>query len=858
MHLSVGQQIGNYTLRYRLGRGGMAEVWAARHRVLNVDVALKALFSGSPTLQSRLLREGRAQAAMNHPNILPVRDVIDVHGAPGLVLPLIKGPSLDTLLQKYRPTTDEAVALFRAIVEGVGHAHACGLIHRDLKPGNILLEEQRGRIVPRVADFGLVKGSDETEQAPSALTRAHAMMGTFAYAAPEQLLDASNVDHRADLFSLGVILVELLTGKLPFQAVSWKALLAAYEAGPALHAAPQALAPLCRKLLAFEANERLSRCADLLDGLNAAHPSDSGRALGPTSTLAKAIQAPEPEFERTHQTIASPTATFTNSLFESTTLLPDLGRSPRSNLPAEVDVFIGRARALQVLEERLEGSRLISILGAGGAGKTRLALHFARQHLSRYPGGVFFCDLSEVQSLEGILFAVAKAMEVPLGQGDPRARLGHAIAGHQRCLLILDNFEQLTEHAAETVGAWMRRAEQARFVVTSRALLEVNGEVPLRLPPLDEAEAVALFVERASKKTRGFTLTDKNRRAVHQLVRLLDGLPLAIELATARIPMMTPALILKRMNRRFQLLSVGRRNILQRQATLRAAIDWSWALLEDWEKAAFAQCSVFEGGFTLEAAEGVLDLDMFEDAPWGMDAVQSLVDKSLLRLLGENPLGEMRFGMLMSLHEYAREKLSLQDAEAIRSLRQRHRSIYARFGEAESLDSLHRSWETSQWWALRAEVDNLLAALRSAVQAGAVEDAVPIALALFAIAERQQPDVVLATLNDTLSMPQLASNPQHHADIRFRLGRIHQHMGRNQSAEEHYMHALRIFRDLTNSRGEGETLLGLGVCCRLQGQLVTAEAYYQDALRIFRSIGYRRGEGDVLGNLGIIRGARGH
>ncbi|MEL6349307.1 MAG: protein kinase, partial [Myxococcota bacterium] len=135
MWLSSGQQIGHYSLDYLLGRGGMAEVWAATHQILRVKVALKVLFSGHPVMQERLLREGRAQAAMDHPNILPVRDIVNVNGAPGLVLPLIEGPSLDTLLESYRPTRDEAVAVFQAIVEGVGHAHERGLIHRDLKPG---------------------------------------------------------------------------------------------------------------------------------------------------------------------------------------------------------------------------------------------------------------------------------------------------------------------------------------------------------------------------------------------------------------------------------------------------------------------------------------------------------------------------------------------------------------------------------------------------------------------------------------------------------------------------------------------------------------------------------------------------
>ncbi|MEL6348324.1 MAG: serine/threonine-protein kinase, partial [Myxococcota bacterium] len=290
MQLSAGQQIRHYTLNYRLGQGGMAEVWAATNSILGVQVALKVLFGGNPILQQRLIREGRAQAALDHENILPVRDVIDVGGSLGLILPLIQGPSLDKLLQHYRPSTDETVALFRAIVEGVGHAHQHGLIHRDLKPGNILLEERWGRVVPRVADFGLVKGSGPSFSENEGVTRTNSMMGTLHYAAPEQLLDASTVDHRADLFSLGVILVEMLTGRRPFQASSLRELLAAYKTGPDLSGVPEAFQELCLSLLADDANHRLSDSAILTKQLGIVHRLPPRQVLGLVSGVAKAMR----------------------------------------------------------------------------------------------------------------------------------------------------------------------------------------------------------------------------------------------------------------------------------------------------------------------------------------------------------------------------------------------------------------------------------------------------------------------------------------------------------------------------------------------------------------------------------------
>ncbi|MEL6344856.1 MAG: tetratricopeptide repeat protein, partial [Myxococcota bacterium] len=864
MRLSSGQQVGNYTLHNRLGAGGMAEVWSATHQILRVQVALKVLFSGNPILQDRLLREGRAQAAMDHPHILPVRDVVDVGGALGLVLPLVQGPSLDKLLKTYRPTLDEAVAVFRAIVEGVAHAHQRKLIHRDLKPGNVLLEERRGRIVPRVADFGLVKG-EEGEDA----TRAGAVMGTLQYAAPEQLLDASQVDHLADLFSLGVILVELLMGRRPFQGTSLGSLLKAYAAGPDLAGLPEAFVPLCREMLAHSPTQRLSDCGEVLDRLDAVHPVSVG-ALGVAGGLAKAMRAlteaapspsptvaPEPSGRVSPGVLSEASGTFTDSLFDSVAPGEDVFEEagpPKHNLPAELDSYVGRDAELSQLRAVLGARRLVTVLGTGGMGKTRFTLQYARTHLHDYPGGVFFCDLSEAQSVEGIVFVVAQAMDVPLGKGDPLQQLGHAIAGHGPCLLIFDNFEQVVAHAAKTVEAWLKRASRARFVVTSRIVLEVSGEEIFRLAPLTRDHAVDLFVQRAQSKKRGFRLTEDNSEAVTALVRQLDHLPLAIELATARIKVMKPAKMLSRMGQRFKLLATGKRNTAQRQATLRATIDWSYALLDDWEKAAFAQCAIFEGGFTLEAAEAIIDLEDFDDALegqplWPMDAVQSLVDKSLLRPLGENRMGEMRFGMLMSLHDYAREVLRGLDPEAVDELHQRYVSHYETFGAPDALTALDRAKGTARWWALHAELENLLVAHRFAVHHSEVEAAVRIANAVYAIAQRQQPALAIAPLHAALALDR---DGRFTVGLHTRLGRLYNDMGQTTEAVAHYTTALTVGREAGDRYGVGTVLVNLANLHRMQGQKTKPKAYYEEALAIYREAGDRGDEGKVLTNLGIM------
>ena len=379
----------------------------------------------------------------------------------------------------------------------------------------------------------------------------------------------------------------------------------------------------------------------------------------------------------------------------------------RNNLPAERDAFVGREEALLELARRFDGgARLVSVLGIGGTGKTRLALRFARTWLGDYPGGVWFCDLSPARDVDDLLHAVAKALDVPLGSDDPVVQLGHAMAGRGRCLVILDNFEQIARHAEATLGRWLDRAVEARFLVTTREVLGLPGEEALALAPLAADDAVALFMRRAASARHDFRADDDEQAAVAKLVRLLDRLPLAIELAAARVRVMPPSAMLARMGQRFKLMaSLGGRQ--DRQSTLRATFDWSWDLLSDAEKSALAQLSVFEGGFTLESAEDVLDLSLIEAAPWAVDLVQSLVDKSLVR-----PLRDARFDLLTSVQEYAAEQL-------------RGRGAFPAAAPERASGPSARTAPTSPAWIAAAamaqggvEIDNLVAACRRALRLG--------------------------------------------------------------------------------------------------------------------------------------------
>jgi predicted ATPase/class 3 adenylate cyclase/Tfp pilus assembly protein PilF len=554
-------------------------------------------------------------------------------------------------------------------------------------------------------------------------------------------------------------------------------------------------------------------------------------------------------------------------------------RQIRHGLPAERDTFVGRHETMLELSRRLDdGARLVSVLGIGGSGKTRLVQQFAWRSLGEFPGGAWFCDLAQARSADGIIHAVAAALEVPLGKDDPIVQLGNAIAGRGRCLVILDNFEQVSRHAEETLGRWLNRASAAQFVVTTRDVLGLPGEQTIALPPLPPSDAVTLFVRRCQSAKHDFVATPEDEAAIDQLVKLLDGLPLAIELAAARIRVMSPKSLLARMSERFRVLgsSGGRRD---RQATLRATFDWSWDLLPDSEKAALAQLSVFEGGFTLESAEAVLDLSAYSDAAWSADAVQSLLNKSFIR----QGIGE-RFDLLVSVHEYAAEHLRTEarfpgsGAAALTSAEMRHAAYFAGLGEQRAVANR------------LAETDNLVAACRRAVAncaehvVGALEGAwaalqlrgpmrAGVELASLALST---PRLELAArarikrvagkaleasgsklegrahLDEALALARNVEDRRCEAQVLYDLGYLNESEGRMDEARTHYEAALALASRIDEPALQCLAQNGLGSLSEAQGQMDRARDHFEAALLIARRLGDRRREGRILANMGVL------
>ena len=536
------------------------------------------------------------------------------------------------------------------------------------------------------------------------------MVGTVGYMSPEQAT-GEELDFRSDQFSFGSVLYEMATGAPAFRKKTHAETMAAIlrdepeRLGTKTLQAPAPFIWIVERCLAKDPKQRYASTRDLARDLAAVRD--------------RLADVPARESE-----------------------------PRRNNLPVQRTAFIGRERESDDLRQLLgrTGVHLVTLTGPGGIGKTRLALQVAGEMADQFPGGVCFVALSAIGERGLIASAIAQAMGVrETGNTSPQENLMEYLGGlSQPMLLVLDNFEHLVS-AAPIVAQMLTAGPKLKVVVTSQAPLHIYGEHEFPVPPLalpdpksnpalevlSRLPAIELFVERAQAVKHQFALTKENAPAVAAICSRLDGLPLAIELAAARIKLLSPSAMLARLESRLSLLTGGARDLPTRQQTLRNTVEWSYGLLNVAEQTLLRRFSVFTGGCTLEALEAVCDTkgDLGLDV---LDGMASLVDKSLAQQV-EQVDKETRFIMLSAIREYALERLAESNDES--ATRRAHAAYYLVLAE-EGAEDIAAQPE----WLDRYEVEheNFRLAIDYLIKTGDAEWGLRLGAALFRFWETRE------------------------------------------------------------------------------------------------------------------------
>ncbi|MGI8771490.1 MAG: tetratricopeptide repeat protein, partial [Acidobacteriaceae bacterium] len=668
------------------------------------------------------------------------------------------------------------------------------------------------------------------------------LLGTLGYMSPEQA-SGRPLDFRSDQFSLGLVLYETAAGRPAFRRGTPAETLASVlrdDPEPLSTANRQIPAPLCwviERCLAKEPGERYASTRDLARDLTALRD----------------------------RSLAAPAA--------AAAIRP-------SNLPAQRTPFVGREKELAALTGLLQWPdvQLVTLTGPGGIGKTRLALQAARELAGHFPGGIYMIPLASLNDAALVPVLIAETLGLRESGGESGGQAEGQSGGqfpfevlreylqNPLCppmLLLFDNFEHLTA-AAPTVADLLTAGPNLKVLVTSRAPLHLYGEREFPVPTLGVPDlqpmlplealvrypSVSLFRKRARAVKPDFEITEENSTAVATICVQLDGLPLAIELAAARIKLLSPSAMQVRLGSRLHLLTGGARDLPARQQTLRGAMDWSYDLLNTAEQRLFRRLSLFVGGCTLEAVEAVcdtrgdLELDVF-------DGMASLVDKSLVQQW-ERGAGEPRFTMLKTIRDYGLEQLAPSGEEE--ATRRAHAAYYLVLAEeaiAGGAEAAHAEWLER----VEMEHDNLRAALRWLTQTEDADWGMRLANALFPFWEaREHLAEGRDRLHRLLRLPGAAARSRKRIRTLFAAGALAGDQGDYAAAEELLEESLGIARELKDNHGVAVSLNALAAIFHARGELAAAGALFEESLAACRELGDRMAAARTLSNLaGVVR-----
>lgn len=580
-----------------------------------------------------------------------------------------------------------------------------------------------------------------------------------------------------------------------------------------------------------------------------------------------------------------------------------------NNLPLQLTSFIGREKQISEVKSLLKNSRLLTLTGGGGCGKTRLSLQVAADVLEQYPDGVWLIELAPLSDPALVLQAVASTLNLKEQVGKTLLQTLTETLKPKNLLLVLDNCEHLLGACALLADALLRSCGDVRLLASSREALGISGEQTYRVPSLSlpdlrqpatietvgRYEAVQLCIERARLVKPDFEVTDRNASALVAVCRQLDGIPLAIELAAARVRSLSIEDISSKLDSRFRLLTGGSRTALPRQQTLRALIDWSYDLLNLQERALLNRLSVFAGGWTLPAAEAVCAGDGVEE--WEvLDLLTSLVDKSLAIAEPQESDEQTRYRLLETVRQYARGRL--EESGETRAARERHQTFFLAFareaakhlngpeqgvwlerletehdnlrsalgfclGEPEKADAgLQLGAALHRFWLVRghsSEGRECLAALLARQDAQSPSTARADALGAAGVLARVLSDYAESRLlyEESLAIRKTLGDRRGIADSLGNLGNLADDEGDYATALSLYKECLAIQREMGDKPGLAATLNNMGLVAHYQGDYPTAQSLFEQALAANKELGHKFGIAVVLSNLGMVVDAQG-
>ena len=882
MTLTPGTRFGPYQIVEPLGAGGMGEVYVGRDTRLDREVALKVLpshMTHDAVSIERFRREALTLASLNHPNLATVHGFEETaDGTLLLVLERVEGVTLAERLSGTALQVEDALQMCAQVAQALEVAHERGVIHRDVKPGNIMIGP-RGLV--KVLDFGLARrtlglvegrksdaradgagtavadrppdstapggdavrsaaqaaaaeGADTLVAGPSGgvtMSMTGLTVGTPGYMSPEQIV-AGDVDERSDVFALGCVLYECLAGRRAFPgSTAEQAMRAALDAGPDLSVLPARLS---------------ARVRSLIEQCLAKSPAERPESM-------RAIRLAIEESLGIRRASALREGGLAAALH---------------NLPAPATSFIGREGMLSACERALQGARLLTLVGMGGSGKTRLGLRLVETHLDVFPDGAWFVDVAPLTDSARLVEALAAALEV---RDEPGRTLidgiTQSLAG-RRALVILDNAETHPAACATLADRLLRGCADLRILVTSREPLGLEGETTFTVPSLElpprgtltaadvgASESVRLFVERVRAVAPGFEINDDNAGAVAEICRRLDGIPLALELAAARVRLLGVEQIRARLDDRFRLLQRGATagTDAGRQRAVRAVIQWSWDHLLEPEQVLMRRLAVFVGGWTLERATAVLaeDADEFDV----LDLLTRLVERSLV-VVERDAAGSARYRFLETVWRFAQEMLAADPERD--AVHERHLAAYLALAERMGVELIGPRLAEALAEVAHEE-ENILAALAWCDHA---VDGGPRGLRLLSGVYRYWSVRGQCAVGRRVIEQALARDARHppsgeRARILVRLGGFATTMGDFAAGAQALEESLGVFRALDDKRGIPSALGGLGAVAMMVGRFDDARRLNEECMAAYEQLGQRRGVAMSLHNLASIECAQG-